>query len=361
MVSLSILTAYLFFAFFPLREESSELLSRTQPDIRDVLIAFFGGLALIIAKTKKGTISSVIFGVAIATALMPPLCTVGFGLATGNSVFVVGAMYLFIINTLYITLATYLVIKLLRFPMLNYANSKKRTLIGRVIAFFSILMIIPALYTFLDVLNESKFNSSAKEFLKTEFNNIKNKDYLIETAKYRYNISTNSSESIWPWRDRESEIIISNFSDNNIEVEFLKNISTKIKKYSNLSKTTIIFTEKNEIEQAKFLLELRYRDSLELIEKNNRIDFLQNKLMVLQSTEKINLVIKSLSTEIDIHFEEIDSFYFKYDGDFVDDIPKLYIKWSNALEDYTIAKRQMKLKEWLDFKFEETSFEIINL
>ena len=99
MVSLSILTAYLFFAFFPLREESSELLSRTQPDIRDVLIAFFGGLALIIAKTKKGTISSVIFGVAIATALMPPLCTVGFGLATGNSVFIFGAMYLFIINT----------------------------------------------------------------------------------------------------------------------------------------------------------------------------------------------------------------------------------------------------------------------
>ncbi len=361
MVSLSILTAYLFFAFFPLREESSELLSRTQPDIRDVLIAFFGGLALIIAKTKKGTISSVIFGVAIATALMPPLCTVGFGLATGNSVFVIGAMYLFIINTLYITLATYLVIKLLRFPMLNYANSKKRTLIGRVIAFFSILMIIPALYTFLDVLNESKFNSSAKEFLKTELKDIKNKDYLIETAKYRYNISTNSSESIWPWRDRESEIIISNFSDNNIEIEFLKNISTKIEKYSNLSKTTIIFTEKNEIEQAKFLLELRYRDSLELIEKNKRIDFLQNKLMVLQSTEKINLVIESLSTEIDIHFEEIDSFYFKYDGDFVDDIPKLYIKWSNALEDYIITKRQMKLKEWLDFKFEETSFEIINL
>jgi len=361
MVSLSVLTAYLFFAFFPLREESSELLSRTQPDIRDVLIAFFGGLALIIAKTKKGTISSVIFGVAIATALMPPLCTVGFGLATGNSVFVVGAMYLFIINTLYITLATYLVIKLLRFPMLNYANSKKRTLIGRVIAFFSILMIIPALYTFLDVLNESKFNSSAKEFLKTEFNDIKNKDYLIETAKYRYNIPTNSSQSIWPWRDRESEIIISDFSDNKIEVEFLNNISTKIKKYSNLSKTTIIFTEKNEIEQAKFLLELRYRDSLELIEKSNRIDFLQNKLMVLQSTEKINLIIESLSTEIDLHFEEIDSFYFKYDGDFVDDIPKLYIKWSNGLEDYTIAKRQIKLQEWLDFKFEETSFEIINL
>jgi uncharacterized hydrophobic protein (TIGR00271 family) len=81
MVVLSVLTAFLFFKFFPLRDESSELLARTAPDIRDVLIAFFGGLALVIARAKKGTIASVIFGVAIATALMPPLCTVGFGLA----------------------------------------------------------------------------------------------------------------------------------------------------------------------------------------------------------------------------------------------------------------------------------------
>ena len=109
MVFLSVFTAYLFFSFFPLREESSELLSRTEPDIRDVLIAFFGGLSLIIAKTKKGTISPVIFGVAIATALMPPLCTVGYGLAVGNASFSIGAMYLFMINSLYIVLALSLI------------------------------------------------------------------------------------------------------------------------------------------------------------------------------------------------------------------------------------------------------------
>ena len=116
MVVLSVLTAYLFFAIFPLRDESSELLARTRPDIRDVLIAFFGGLALVIARAKKGTIASVIFGVAIATALMPPLCTVGFGLAIGKPWYAAGAMYLFIINTIFIGLATFLVIKFLRFP-----------------------------------------------------------------------------------------------------------------------------------------------------------------------------------------------------------------------------------------------------
>ena len=94
MVVLSVLTAFLFFEFFPLKSESSELLARTKPDIRDVLIAFFGGLALVIARAKKGTIASVIFGVAIATALMPPLCTVGFGLAIGNFEYAGGALLL---------------------------------------------------------------------------------------------------------------------------------------------------------------------------------------------------------------------------------------------------------------------------
>ena len=101
MIILSLLTAFLFFKFFPLSEDTSELLGRVKPDIRDVLIAFFGGLALIIARTKRGTIASAIFGVAIATALMPPLCTAGYGLAKGNFPYFFGAMYLFTINTIY--------------------------------------------------------------------------------------------------------------------------------------------------------------------------------------------------------------------------------------------------------------------
>ena len=101
MVGLSVVTAFLFFWIFPLRDESSELLARVKPDIRDVLIAFFGGTALVIARARKGTMASVIFGVAIATALMPPLCTVGFGLAIGNASYALGALYLFLINTIF--------------------------------------------------------------------------------------------------------------------------------------------------------------------------------------------------------------------------------------------------------------------
>ena len=132
MIVLSLLASFVFFYFFPLSEDTSELLGRTKPDIRDVLIAFFGGLALMVARTKKGTVASVIFGVAIATALMPPLCTAGYGLAKGFSgdsigfTYALGAMYLFTINTIFIALATFLVLKLLSFPMHKYANAAKR-------------------------------------------------------------------------------------------------------------------------------------------------------------------------------------------------------------------------------------------
>ncbi len=160
MIVLSLLTAFLFFFLFPLREETSELLGRKSPDIRDVLIAFFGGLALIIARTKKGTIASVIFGVAIATALMPPLCTAGYGLAvwlrgdysdstTIGLEFFGGAMNLFTINTIFIALATFITLKILRFPMLKYANSKKRKRIAQLASLIAVLVMIYPTITFI--------------------------------------------------------------------------------------------------------------------------------------------------------------------------------------------------------------------
>lgn len=178
MVVISVVTAFIFFSIFPLREESSELLARTRPDIRDVLIAFFGGLALIIAKTKKENLSSAIFGVAIATALMPPLCTAGFGLAIQNIDYALGAMYLFSINSIYIIIATYLVLKFLRFPLVNYTNATNRKNINRYISFTSLLIMIPAIITFINVMNESKFNAQGKDFISKELKGLSNYDYL---------------------------------------------------------------------------------------------------------------------------------------------------------------------------------------
>lgn len=361
MVLLSVITAYLFFAFFPLREESSELLSRTSPDIRDVLIAFFGGLALIIAKTKKGTISSVIFGVAIATALMPPLCTVGYGLAIGNISFSLGAMYLFMINSLYIVLATYLVIKLLGFPMINYANSKRRTLIARIVTFFSILMIIPAFITFMGVLNQSKFNSSAKEFLKNELDGLKNKDYLQRSAIIKYNSKENQEEYLLPWSDKESEIVLNTFGLEPISKEAIYLLSAKIIKYPNLSQTKIVFIQQdieNDFkEQKRFLVELRKRDSLDLIEKNIEIEILNKKLSDFEKKDKINLLFEDILNEINIHFEEIEEIY--YDESDSDSIPIFLVKWSNNLDEDIIISQEKKLKKWMSYKLSDIPFELI--
>ena len=168
---MSLLTAFLFFYLFPLNQDTSELLGRVRPDIRDVLIAFFGGLALIIARTKKGTIATVIFGVAIATALMPPLCTAGYGLSQGNWDYFIGAMYLFAINTIFIALATFIVLKVLRFPVLNYANSRRRKNVARIAGILAFAVMLPEGWTFYNVLKESQYEFDYKNYLEKEINN----------------------------------------------------------------------------------------------------------------------------------------------------------------------------------------------
>jgi uncharacterized hydrophobic protein (TIGR00271 family) len=181
MIGLSLFASFLFFYFFPLSEDNSELLGRVSPDIRDVLIAFFGGLALMVARTKKGTIASVIFGVAIATALMPPLCTAGYGLAKGNFSYFIGAMYLFTINTIFIALATFLVLKLLRFPMHKYANAAKRKRYSTIVSVVGLAVMIPAIWTFFNILEESGYQRDYNTFIEKEVSS--NDDLWLQKHK----------------------------------------------------------------------------------------------------------------------------------------------------------------------------------
>lgn len=114
-VVLSLITSSLYFFISPLSQAQTELVARTSPTLWDVLIAFFGGCAGVIAQTRKSG-STIIPGAAIATALMPPLCTAGYGIASGNTHFLIGAGYLFLINAFFITLATFIFVKLMRLP-----------------------------------------------------------------------------------------------------------------------------------------------------------------------------------------------------------------------------------------------------
>lgn len=165
MSLISIITSTVYFLLTPLDlEEPTELLARTNPTIYDVFIAFFGGLAVIteVCKKDKGT---VIAGAAIATALMPPLCTAGFGLANGNFFYLIGASYLYFINSVFIALASFIMVRYLKFPLVKFSDEAEQKKVRRIITIFTIILIIPSIYSAVTVIQENKFNQAANKFV----------------------------------------------------------------------------------------------------------------------------------------------------------------------------------------------------
>ena len=346
MIVLSLLTAFLFFWLFPLSEDNSELLGRTRPDIRDVLIAFFGGLALIIARTKKGTIASVIFGVAIATALMPPLCTAGYGLAIGNWEYFGGAMYLFTINTIFIALATFLVLKILRFPMLKYANSAKRKLISRLATIVAIVVMIPAVWTFLTVLKESRYERDFNAFVKNDIQSNSNLwydkrdddlDMSAKTIRLRFN------------GDISDEMISALQNDKN--------------RYEEIRDFELIINA-NKTRNADRLLKSLDRAYADLDRKDNIIDGLQKQISQLEKNiTNLNKQIESKNISNDVSFTNLsrdakvrfsDLEFFGYakmleSKDFIniDTVTVANVRWKVSVEDSLVLVRERNLQKWM--------------
>lgn len=162
----SVATATLYFLITPFNEAQSELLARTSPTIYDVLIALCGGLAGIIALGSLSQRSgNVIPGVAIATALMPPLCTVGFGLATANWLYALGALYLYLINTIFISVATFIGVTLImRFHKKEFVDKQREKRVKRTIMGIAIITIIPSVFITLGMVKEAMFNNRCKRF-----------------------------------------------------------------------------------------------------------------------------------------------------------------------------------------------------
>ncbi len=167
---LSLVVATIYFFVSPFKDMQSELFARTSPNIYDVLIAFFGGLVGVIALTRveKG---NPIPGVAIATALMPPLCTAGYGLAIGNFAYFFGAFYLYSINCFFICIATFLIIKYLKYQPVKILNQKLEKQIRYGITGLILIMIIPSFYLAYNLLQEKKYSQKLEQFIANEFTN----------------------------------------------------------------------------------------------------------------------------------------------------------------------------------------------
>lgn len=168
-ILISLMASTLYFTLTPLSEAGSELLARTSPTIWDVLIALFGGLAGIIGATRSEKANNVVPGVAIATALMPPLCTAGYGIATGNLYYFFGAFYLFFINSVFIAIATFLIVTLIDPPHRQFVDTKVEARVKRYVGMLAIATLVPSVYLAINLVREEVFKSNAALFVRKEF------------------------------------------------------------------------------------------------------------------------------------------------------------------------------------------------
>lgn len=189
MVGISLMASFLYFLMTPLKlANPTELLSRTNPTIYDVIIALFGGAAglLEISRKEKGTVLS---GVAIATALMPPLCTAGYGLASGHISYFFGALMLFIINGVFIIIATYLMSKILGFPEYEFLDAKQARRTRSLVTLVFVLVTIPSILSAITMIRSNKFAQDAERFV------LENR--MLDTGYiYDYDIDTHKGGKI---------------------------------------------------------------------------------------------------------------------------------------------------------------------
>lgn len=347
MVGISLLASTFYFILSPLGDAQSELLARTRPTIFDVLIAFFGGAAGIVATSRKSQPFTVISGVAIATALMPPLCTAGYGLATAQFRYFFGAFYLFFINSFFIALATFLIVKYLHFPQKKYLNEAREKLVKRTITIFSIIVIIPSVIIALHVIRETSFHAAANKFI----NEIQESPYFEHSQLISYKKEFNYKE----------QSIMMSVVGKEITPEEIAHIQALMRNQYGLKKTNLIikqtdhlYNSQTENELIENILE---RKDAQISEYQQRIEELENKLDLLNTSEKTN---KQVAQELAVQYPSITSFsvvkmvYTDTKSLKTDTIPTLFIESKHNLSD----EQKQKLLQWLRVRLEEPKLEM---
>ena len=270
MVLASIFTSTLYFFISPLSGAQSELLARTTPTTYDVLIAFFGGLAGIVAQSRKDRTSTVIPGVAIATALMPPLCTAGFGLATLQFKYFIGAFYLFFINTVFIAIATFIVVRFLHYSKKEFVDKNREMRVRRSILLIVLVTIIPSVVIGYRIVKRSLFENDVKRYVNTVFQFPKTK-VIEHTGIYR-----------------EIYLIGEPISD-----EMIENARLQMPQY-NLRDVRLVVRQSGETDNLNFsTLQTGYQELLS--EKNIRIRELETKLSAFATD---TLAVRDITVEM---------------------------------------------------------------
>ena len=323
-------TSTIYFLLSPLDEAHSEILARTSPNIYDVLIALFGGFAGILATSSKQK-GNVIPGVAIATALMPPLCTAGFGLATLNIDFFFGAFYLFLINTVFIALATLVTTRFLNFPYKHLPEKKDELKAHRIVWGLVLLTLLPSIYFGYDIVQQNKFKQKVKTFIDNEA--VFTNDYLLNK-----NI------------DSKNKTISLTYGGQYIEENEIALLKSKLSKY-NLNKATL------EIRQGfSYLKEDKNEEktnqlSLAFTEKVNQLRILTKKLDSLDFQKRLGMQIFQ---ELKAQYPNVQSSILQQVTICTDTLQQ-NIWISNVRSKRKISNQDRnKIKEWLKVRLNAT-------
>jgi uncharacterized hydrophobic protein (TIGR00271 family) len=347
MVVLSLLTSFLFFSIPMFQQETPELLARTVPDVRDVIIALSGGLALIVALSRRNKSINTIAGVAIATALMPPLCTAGYGLATAKWDFFGGAMFLFSINTVFIASATFVVVRFLKFPYEAYANSERRKRISQVISILAMAILIPSIYMFYQLYKKSDFNQKADGLitkLRTEKGILildVHKNFGKKTIQFAV-VGTSITQS----NIQKFQSEMKKFGYDNVKFKVLQDAG-------NLETMTKITQIENSFLSNQQLLVKK--DQI-ILDKDKEIFNLKNQLHQKGETlfpfHQIAEEIKALNAAVDkvAYSKTITTNFAK-----TDTIPTFKVIWKNNIPVKTQTVENQKLQNWLRKKLKDES------
>ena len=350
MVIVSLIASSTYFLLTPLSDAQSELLARTKPTIFDVLIAFFGGLAGIIASSRKQEKVTVVAGVAIATALMPPLCTAGYGIGTGQFIYFFGAFYLFFINSFFIALATFIMVRYLKFPQKKYINLVKEKKVRRSILFFSILVIIPSFWTGLSVIRETSFNSHAIKYVSEIESSSMFSNVQIINVKREYK-SDNQTITL--------SLVGKPLSEDQVEL-----LQKRLSEFG-LDKTKLVImhagTGTLDIDtQATMLQDFLERKEELLANRDSMIAALREQLSLLEN--KATITPEQLANEVQVLYPDILSFSFGQSEEInvktqeKQKIPVLNVSWRVE----PTAIEQLQFTDWMKARLNAQTIKIIN-
>lgn len=341
-----IITSTIYFLLTPIDEAQSELLARTQPTVYDVLIAFFGGLAGIVASSTKSK-GNVIPGVAIATALMPPLCTAGFGLASGNLYYFFGALYLYFINTVFISLATFLVVRLLKYPKKVFLDKQREKIVTRYVGLIVFFTIVPSLFLSYNLIRSSYFENRVQTFIAEELN-------FPDTQILSKRVTDTSEE-------KAVEVVL---IGQTVPDASIANARAKMPKYGLKDVRLVVRQgfgqEAADINELKSLL-MRdlYKNSEEVLrEQTIQLDSLRRRVNAYQSSERLTA---ELLPEMRVLFPSVveascsNTYILRTDTARADTVLLVYLRSEAPLRE----EEREKIKRWLSARVEMENIKLL--